>query len=90
MALLPVTPISSVRPSGADLATTSAPVTPPAPGWFSTTTGCPREALIRSASRRARVSVLPTGGNGTTMRRPRPGQDCARTGPASMAANSEQ
>src|SRR6266436_6447316 len=52
---------SSVWPSGADFATTSAARLPPAPGRFSTTTGCLRALAIGSASARATVSVVPPG-----------------------------
>ena len=40
-------PISKVLPSGADLATASAPMLPLAPGWLTTTTGWPKRSLRR-------------------------------------------
>jgi hypothetical protein len=39
------------------LATKVAPTAPPAPGRFSTTTGCPSAMVSRSASARASTSV---------------------------------
>src|SRR3954468_19218818 len=61
--------MSSVLPSGADLATASAEMLPPAPGRFSTSTVRPPSARPSSwASRRAMVSVVPPGGAPTRMR----------------------
>ena len=57
--------ISSVWPSGADLATASAPIAPPAPPRFSTTTGWPMLSLMRWATMRATTSVVPPAGKGT-------------------------
>src|SRR5262245_50453112 len=60
--------ISSVGPSGVDVATMLAPIVPPAPVRVSMTTGCPRPSLIFVPMRRARTSDVPPGENGTTMR----------------------
>ena len=53
-------------PSGADFATESAAMLPPAPGRFSTTTGWPRARESGSASARATMSGWPPGAKGTT------------------------
>ena len=55
-------------PSGAALATASVPITPPAPARFSTTTVWPSAGCSFSAITRAMMSVVPPGGNGTTIR----------------------
>ena len=55
---------SSVSPSGAALATTSAAGTPPAPGRLSTTTGRPIRCEKPGAQSRASPSVAPPAGNG--------------------------
>jgi hypothetical protein len=60
--------MSSVAPSGAELATKSAPIWPLAPGRFSTMTGWPQIATSFGSMMRASVSAPPPGGNGTTMR----------------------
>src|SRR5262249_5070767 len=60
-----VTTTPRVWPSGADFATRSVPTTVPAPGRFSTTTGCPHTSCIFAATRRPTMSVAPPGGNGT-------------------------
>ena len=63
MPLLPVTPSSSVWPSGSDLETWSAPTVPPAPARLSTTTVCPVAFVKWGAIRRATWSVaLPAPG----------------------------
>jgi hypothetical protein len=49
-AWVPTLPITRVWPSGADFATASAPMLPPAPVRFSTTTGWP-QASVRRAPR---------------------------------------
>src|SRR5690606_21497193 len=54
--------------SGADRATSVAPMEPLAPPLFSTITDCPRDLARLSASRRAIASVMDPAGNGTTMR----------------------
>src|ERR1700752_4263744 len=54
--------ITSVWPSGADLAARSEPIVPPAPGLFSTTTCWPRPALSLGARMREIVSAVPPGG----------------------------
>ena len=59
--------ISRVWPSGLDFATMSAPIDPPAPPRLSTITGCPMDSLMRCATRRATISVVPPAGNGTTI-----------------------
>src|SRR5947208_2752136 len=86
-------PASSVRPSGAALATICAPIAVLAPARFSITTGWPQCSLMRWPTKRAMRSVGPPGGNGTMMRIGRlgkfaaaPGPDCAATG--AMAAAS--
>src|SRR5712691_474218 len=56
-----------VWPSGADLATKSAPMWPLAPGRFSTTIGCAQIPASFGSMMRASVSAPPPGGNGTTM-----------------------
>ncbi len=66
MARMPVVPKSSVWPSGADLATMAAPMLPPAPERFSTTTGCLSATASRSARSRPITSVDPPGAKGTT------------------------
>src|ERR1700730_883141 len=57
---------SQVWPSGGDLATTVAPITPAAPGLFSTTICQPMVSSNRAWIRRATGSVEPPGGKGTT------------------------
>ncbi len=59
---------SSVWPSGSALATATAPMLPPAPGRFSTTTGCFHISLSFWPSARASTSDVPPGANGTMMR----------------------
>src|SRR5258706_13930041 len=58
--------MSTVYPSGADLATTSAAMDDPAPARFSITTGCPRARERYSLYARATVSAAPPGANPTT------------------------
>src|SRR5262249_470590 len=60
--------MSSVSPSGADLATNSAPMKPLAPGRFSTITGWLQSETSLGSMMRASVSAPPPGGNGTTTR----------------------
>src|SRR4249920_2872089 len=69
---------SSVYPSGGDFATAAAARLPPAPGLFSTRTGCFSEAAIGSAMKRAIVSVVPPGGAPTTNLIGRAGKSSAR------------
>ena len=57
-----------VVPSGADFATASTPIMPPAPARFSTTTGWPSLSLMRGAMAREMRSALPPGGK-LTMKR---------------------
>src|SRR6185295_10602144 len=56
---------SSVWPSLSALATRSAPMLPPAPVLFSTTTGWPMASCSFGPIRRARMSLVPPGANGT-------------------------
>ncbi|CFN75313.1 Uncharacterised protein [Bordetella pertussis] len=58
--------MSSVCPSGLDLATSCVPMMPPAPARLSTTTGWPSMAESRSENARAARSVPPPGPVGTT------------------------
>ena len=57
--------IPSEYPSGTARAVSVAPITPPPPALFSTTTGWPRALLNGSAITRAMMSVVPPGANGT-------------------------
>src|SRR5882672_4869201 len=57
-----------VYPSGADLATKSAPTLPFAPVRFSTTTGWLQASVILGPMARARMSEVPPAAKGTTMR----------------------
>src|SRR5712691_2355036 len=66
-----------VWPSGADLATKSAPMWPLAPGRFSTTIGCAQIPASFGSMMRASVSAPPPGGKGTTMRTGFDGKPCA-------------
>src|SRR2546429_3201653 len=50
---------------------------PPAPGLFSTTTGCPSACCSLGAMRRAERSTGPPGAYGTTRWTGRDGQSCA-------------
>jgi len=59
--------ISSVVPSGAARATRDAPMVPPAPPAFSTTTVMPVRSPRRCAIRRDTTSVAPPAAKGTTM-----------------------
>ncbi len=59
---------SSVKPSGADLATTPAPIVPPAPARLSMMTGWPHNSASFCPTVRARMSVALPAVNGTTMR----------------------
>src|SRR5687767_4145487 len=67
MACVPMLPITNVYPSGGDLATRSAPMLPPAPPLFSTTTGCPHASVSLAAMARPKVSAIPPTANGTTI-----------------------
>src|SRR5688572_21866721 len=55
----------------------SAPMLPPAPVLFSTTTGCPHASLSFCPSRRATTSVVPPAANGTTIFTGFDGNACA-------------
>ncbi len=61
-------PKSSVWPSGVARITSSEPIAPLAPALFSTTTDWPSAAPSATAYWRAKTSVGPPGGNGTTSR----------------------
>src|SRR5258706_16436628 len=50
---------------------------PPPPPLFSTSTGWPSVSLIRLPTRRATMSVVPPGGNGTSTRTGLDGKGCA-------------
>ena len=65
MASEPMSVSSSVRPSGADLATKSEPRLPVAPALFSTTMVAPSASAMRCDSRRARMSLVPPAALGT-------------------------
>src|SRR5438874_9412965 len=52
-------------PSGAALATRSAPINPAAPGWFSITIACPMFSDIRCARIRAALSTALAAAKGT-------------------------
>ena len=89
MAKGPGAATSRVWPSGAALATTSAPILPPAPPRFSTRKGWPSLSCNASASSRVTMSFDPPGGKGTTRRTGRSGQAaCARAGKAMALASS--
>ncbi len=62
MASAPTSHSSMVWPSGADLATRSAPMLPLAPARFSTTTGWPRLSESSWLMARAMMSDEPPGG----------------------------
>ena len=79
---------STVVPSGADFATTSAPMLLPAPGRFSTMTGCAKPSLSLGEKARAIVSTAPPAANGTTMRSSLPGNACAHARPDIVASAS--
>lgn len=64
----PLPTIPRVWPSGAALATRVAPILPPAPVKFSTTTGLASASESLSASRRAVTSGATPGENPTRMR----------------------
>ena len=77
MACVPTVPMSSVRPSGADLATASAPNQPPAPPRLSITTTDLSPSPNICANGRATISVGPPAGKGTISRICLPAIDCA-------------
>ena len=64
----PGVPIRIALPLGGLLATSVAPVLPPAPPTFSISTGWPSKGASFSARSRAITSVVPPAANGTTMR----------------------
>src|SRR5215469_2148646 len=67
MVCVPLVPMNSTWPSPCARAASAAARLPPAPGLFSTTTGCPSTVLRCSANSRAERSALPPAGNGTRM-----------------------
>src|SRR5690349_20101631 len=67
MVCVPLVPMNSVWPSPWARAASAPARLPPAPGLFSTTTGCPSTVLRCSANSRAERSALPPAGNGTKM-----------------------
>ena len=74
---------SSVYPSAGERFTSIVPITPLAPGLFSTTAGCLAVASIYCAQRRAEMSPEPPGPKGTMIRIGRFGQlSSARAGAA--------
>src|SRR5690349_17466291 len=75
----------SVYPSGAAFATASAAMLPPAPGRFSTMTGCPSDFASGSASARATTSGWPPGAKGTTILT---GRDGCQSAKAVIPANA--
>src|SRR5215467_460827 len=77
MACVPTVPMSSVRPSGADFATASAPSEPPAPPRLSITITDLRASPSNCAKGLATISVGPPAGNGTIKRVCRPAVGCA-------------
>src|ERR1044071_2882098 len=83
MAISPEVAISSVRPSGAALATRLAAIMPAAPVRFSTITGEPRASLNGSTRSRAEMSMPPPAGKPAMMRMVR--SDCAEALPAKSA-----
>src|SRR5512133_3847710 len=66
----------------------SAPTLPPAPARLSTMNCCPNAFESSGAIARARMSVVPPAGKGTTMRTGLAGQaTCANAGAAASAAD---
>src|SRR6266700_1521616 len=78
----PAEPISIVYPSGADLATMSVPMLPPAPGRLSTTTCCARRSESFCAIERAMMSVPPPRPPAASMPRASPRATERRGGPS--------
>ncbi|SPA34260.1 hypothetical protein CBM2637_B50034 [Cupriavidus taiwanensis] len=70
-ALGPRLPITSVWPSGSARSMACIPITPPAPGRFSTTTGCPSCSESVLPSRRLVRSRMPPGELGAIRRKGR-------------------
>src|SRR5258706_13555568 len=68
IASAPTSERSRVVPSGADLATKSAPTLPLAPVRFSTITGWPQAVVRCGPIARARMSEVPPAAKGTMMR----------------------
>src|SRR5438094_2316919 len=80
--------MTSVWPSGALFATKSAPMLPPAPGLFSTTTGWPSACCSLAAMRRAERSTGPPGAYGTTRWTGRDGQSCGKAKVLAQSASA--
>src|SRR5690242_18309160 len=79
----------SVYPSGADFATASAAMLPPAPARFSTTTGAPSARPRGPAMARATTSGWPPGAKGTTSFTGWAGAHWAATGKAARNNNND-
>src|SRR6266568_677470 len=84
----PPCPAAIVYPSGAAFATKSRPSMPLAPGRFSTSTGWPSRSVIFGPIRRAMMSVVLPGGNGTMILIGFEGQDCANAAEVNPRANA--
>ena len=78
----------STLPSAGAFFTASATRRPPAPGRFSTTTGCFSSSFMRSAMRRAAMSAEPPGAKPTSSRTGL--STCASAGAAASARAAEQ
>src|SRR5436190_5034680 len=89
MACVPTVPTSSDWPSGADFATASAPIEPPAPPRLSATTVALRFSPSICANGRATMSVGPPAGNGITTRICFPANICACAGAIEPATRAE-
>src|SRR5712671_3451290 len=89
MASGPTLPHSSVYPSGADLATASLPIVPPAPPRLSTRICWPRAADHDWPTRRAVASTDSPAGKGTTRRIGFVGY-CAKAPCARASSNARQ
>src|SRR4051812_1514969 len=81
MACVPTVLMSSVCASPFCLATNSQATLPAAPGRFSAITCCPHSSVSFCASVRARMSEVPPGGKGMTMRTVRVGKACDQARP---------
>ena len=73
-----------VKPSGAALTTVEVPVMPPAPGWFSTTTGWPKALPSATVAARTMASTPEPALIGRMKRTGR--SPCAQAGQAASAA----
>ncbi len=70
----------SVLPSGAERASVCSPMTPPAPVWFSTTTGAPNALANAGCAARVMASTPEPAAFGSTKRTGR--SCCAKAAPA--------